>query len=129
MALRTKTTWFGVVLNSPDPRKLGRFYQRLLGWTLYGDEPNFVTLAPSKEAGYNLAFQREDLYERPVWPAEEGKPQMMMHLDLEVDDLDEAVAHALEVGAELPDFQPQKDVRVMLDPDGHPFCLYLDSDG
>ena len=129
MALRTKTTWFGVVLNSPDPQKLGRFYQRLLGWTLYGDEPNFLTLAPAKEAGYNLAFQREDLYERPVWPAEEGRPQMMMHLDLEVDDLDEAVAHALEVGAELPDFQPQKDVRVMLDPDGHPFCLYLDSDG
>jgi hypothetical protein len=84
-----------------------------------------VTLAPTKEAGYNLAFQREELYERPVWPAEKGKPQMQLHLDLEVDDLEEAVAHAVEAGAELAAYQPQEDVRVMLDPDGHPFCLYL----
>lgn len=126
MALRTKAHWFGVTLNSPDPQKLGRFYQRLLGWTLHADEPGWVTLAPSKEAGYNLAFQREELYERPVWPAEAGKPQMSIHLDLEVDDLDEAVAHAVEAGAELAAYQPQKDVRVMLDPDGHPFCLYVD---
>ncbi|WP_169501813.1 VOC family protein [Kribbella catacumbae] len=29
-------------------------------------------------------------------------------------------------GAELAAYQPQDNVRVMLDPDGHPFCLYLD---
>ena len=28
-------------------------------------------------------------------------------------------------GATLPSFQPQDDVRVCLDPAGHPFCLYL----
>jgi hypothetical protein len=127
MALRTKAHWFGVVLNSPDPQALAGFYQRLLGWTLYpsDDGSDFVALAPSEEAGYNLAFQREELYERPVWPASEGKPQMQLHLDLQVDDLDQAVAHAIEVGAELPEFQPQERVRVMLDPDGHPVCLYL----
>lgn len=125
MALRTKAHWFGVVLNSPDPRALAGFYQRLLGWTVSTDEPNWVTLAPSEEAGYNLGFQLEEPHQRPVWPAEEGQPQMQLHLDLEVDDLDEAVAHAVESGAELPEFQPQKTVRVMLDPDGHPFCLYL----
>ena len=71
-----------------------------------------------------LAIQREDHYVRPVWPPEPGKQQMSMHLDFEVSDLDAAVAHALELGAELPDFQPQDNVRVMLDPAGHPFCLY-----
>jgi hypothetical protein len=25
----------------------------------------------------------------------------------------------------LADFQPQDDVRVLFDPDGHPFCLFL----
>lgn len=125
MALRSKAHWFGVALNSPDPQALGRFYQRMLGWNLYADTPGWVTVAPSEDAGYNLGFHREDLYERPVWPAEKGKPQMQMHLDLEVDDLDEAVAHAIEAGAELAAYQPQKNVRVMLDPDGHPFCLYL----
>jgi catechol 2,3-dioxygenase-like lactoylglutathione lyase family enzyme len=126
MPLRTKAHWFGVVLNAPDPQELGRFYERLLGWRIYADEPNWVTLAPAEDAGYNLAFAREEKYERPVWPAEDGKPQMSMHLDLEVDDLDQAVAHAIEAGAELASFQPQERVRVMLDPAGHPFCLYLD---
>jgi hypothetical protein len=51
---------------------------------------------------------------------------MSMHLDVEVDDLDQAVRHAVEAGAELAGYQPQLTVRVMLDPAGHPFCLYLD---
>ncbi len=53
----------------------------------------------------------------------------MMHLDLAVDDLDSSVADALELGARLAEFQPQDDVRVLLDPAGHPFCLYLDVEG
>jgi hypothetical protein len=36
------------------------------------------------------------------------------------------VAHAVELGAEQAEFQPQTDVRVLLDPAGHPFCLYTD---
>jgi hypothetical protein len=35
------------------------------------------------------------------------------------------VAHAVAQGATLAGFQPQEDVRVFLDPAGHPFCLYL----
>ena len=50
---------------------------------------------------------------------------MMMHLDVEVDDLEIAVADALALGAALAADQPQDDVRVLLDPAGHPFCLYL----
>jgi hypothetical protein len=49
---------------------------------------------------------------------------MQLHHEVEVSDLAEAVAHALELGATLADHQPQDDVRVMLDPAGHPFCLY-----
>jgi hypothetical protein len=52
---------------------------------------------------------------------------MMLHLDLEVDDLEAATDYALSVGAELAEVPPQADVRVLLDPAGHPFCLYLDS--
>jgi hypothetical protein len=51
---------------------------------------------------------------------------MMMHIDIAVDDLAPAVADAIELGATLADFQPQENVRVLLDPAGHPFCLYLD---
>ncbi|HEX6874160.1 MAG TPA: VOC family protein [Nocardioidaceae bacterium] len=125
MTLRTKTQWWGVALDAPDARELAHFYQRLLGWRIYNESDEWVDLAPSEDAGYNLAFQTEPKYVRPVWPAADGEPQMSMHLDIEVDDLDEAVSHALEVGAQLASFQPQERVRVMLDPAGHPFCLYV----
>ena len=36
-----------------------------------------------------------------------------------------AVAWAVDAGATLADFQPQEDVRVLFDPAGHAFCLYL----
>jgi catechol 2,3-dioxygenase-like lactoylglutathione lyase family enzyme len=126
MPLRTTKHWFGVVLDAPDASALAHFYERLLGWTLFKDARDWATLAPSETHGYNLSFQTEPNYVRPVWPSEPGKPIMMLHLDLEVDDLDAAVAYAVEVGAELAAFQPQEGVRVLLDPAGHPFCLYLD---
>ena len=49
---------------------------------------------------------------------------MMMHLDIWVDDLDTAGARAESLGAVLAEFQPQDEVRVYLDPAGHPFCLF-----
>ena len=128
MVLRQKKQWWGVALDAPNARELAQFYARLLGWQLFADSADWATLAPSEDAGYNLAFQTEENYARPVWPAEEGKPQMSMHLDIEVDDLAEAVAYAVSVGAEIASYQPQQAVRVMLDPAGHPFCLYVDTD-
>ena len=125
MPLRTNTQWWGVVLDAPDGPALAHFYARLLGWQVFNEDEDGAAVAPSENAGYNLAFQTEEHYVRPVWPGEPGKPLMMMHLDIEVDDLDEAVAYAVEVGAELATYQPQDDVRVLLDPAGHPFCLYL----
>lgn len=50
---------------------------------------------------------------------------MMIHLDFGVDDLKEAVQWAVAAGATVAAHQPQDDVRVMLDPEGHPFCLFL----
>jgi catechol 2,3-dioxygenase-like lactoylglutathione lyase family enzyme len=128
MALRTTKTWLGVVLDAPNARELGHFYQRLLGWQLFADREDWVVLAPSEGAGYNLSVQTEPNYVRPVWPSRPGQPLMMLHLDLEVDDLDHAVEHAVAAGAELAAQQPQETVRVMLDPAGHPFCLYVDTD-
>jgi hypothetical protein len=52
----------------------------------------------------------------------------MMHLDIEVGDLEAAVEQELELelSATLADFQPLSDVRVLLYAAGHPFCLYAD---
>ncbi len=51
---------------------------------------------------------------------------MMLHLDVWTDDLDAAVAHAVAAGATVSDHQPQDDVRVCIDPAGHPFCLFIE---
>ena len=113
-----------VTLNSPDPSALARFYARLLGWTVTVDDGNWVEL-PNPEGGIGLSFHIEDLYVRPVWPSRPGEQQMMVHLEIKVDDLEAGCTHARECGATLAEYQPQDDVRVHLDPDGHPFCLYL----
>ncbi len=112
------------VLDTSDPQRLARFYQRLLGWPLRDDDPEWATLRPA-DGGAGLSFQREDDHVPPVWPAGPGDPRMQVHLDIEVDDLDAAVALAVEAGATVAGFQPQDGVRVCLDPAGHPFCLFL----
>ena len=113
----------GIVLDSTDPRALAAFYQRLLGWPVIQDEPDWVKLGAPEGPG--LSFQREPDYVPPAWPSTPDRQQMMVHLDILVDDLDAAGAHALAAGARLADHQPQPDVRVYLDPAGHPFCLFL----
>jgi catechol 2,3-dioxygenase-like lactoylglutathione lyase family enzyme len=117
-------TLTSVTLNSPDPSALARFYSELLGWTISVDEDDWVVL-PNPEGGIGLSFHIEDQYVRPTWPAKAGEQQMMMHPEIRVTDLEAACARARACGAVLADFQPQDDVRVHLDPDGHPFCLYI----
>jgi catechol 2,3-dioxygenase-like lactoylglutathione lyase family enzyme len=117
-------TLTAAVLDTPDPRALARFYQQLLGWPLGTDDPEWATLRP-EDGGAGLSFQREEDHVRPVWPAGPGDPRMQLHLDIEVDDLGAAAAVAEGAGAVLAEFQPQDDVRVYLDPAGHPFCLWV----
>ena len=120
---RAESGWWGTVLDAPDARSLADFYARLLGWKVRKYEPEWATVSPAEGVAY-LGFQTSPEYVAPEWPPVEGRQQMMMHLDIEVDDLDAAVVDATELGATLAAFQPQDDVRVMLDPVGHPFCLY-----
>jgi catechol 2,3-dioxygenase-like lactoylglutathione lyase family enzyme len=113
-----------VVLDAPDAPALADFYRRLLGWSIKAEEPYWVLLA-APDGGTGLSVQFEPEYVRPTWPGRQDAQLMMLHLDIEVDDLAAAGAHAESVGAVLADFQPQDDVRVYLDPAGHPFCLWV----
>jgi catechol 2,3-dioxygenase-like lactoylglutathione lyase family enzyme len=115
------------VLGTPDPPGLAEFYLQLLGW-VYRDEDHasddtWVVIKPA-EGGPGLSFQLETEHEAPIWPTRRGTQQMQLHLDLGVQDLEAAVARAEGLGARQADWQPQDDVRVMLDPAGHPFCLF-----
>jgi catechol 2,3-dioxygenase-like lactoylglutathione lyase family enzyme len=115
-----------VVLDAPSAPALAGFYAALLGWRLVSSSPGWATIAPPDGVAY-LAFQTSAGYEPPVWPPAPGRQQMMAHLDLEVSDLPAAVADAVRLGATVATHQPQPHVRVLLDPAGHPFCLYTDA--
>ncbi|HEV2360365.1 MAG TPA: VOC family protein [Acidimicrobiales bacterium] len=114
----------GFVLGSPDPKGLAAFYSKLLGWPIRTADDTWVTLKPPYD-GPGLSFQLEDVYDPPEWPARHESQQMMAHLDIQVEDLEVAGEHAKACGAHLAEFQPQDDVRVWLDPAGHPFCLWV----
>ncbi len=113
------------VLGSPDPRGLASFYRALLDWDVIEEEDEWVVLKPQGDRNRaGLSFQLEERHVPPTWPAGEGDQQMQLHLDIRVDDLAEGEARALALGAVLASYQPQDDVRVLLDPAGHPFCLF-----
>ena len=118
------------VLGTPDPQGLARFYQRLLGWPLRDDDPDWATLRPT-DGSTGLSFQLEADHVPPVWPPEPGTQQMQVHLDLHVDDLDAASALAEEAGARRIGGHVDEDeeVRVFADPAGHPFCLFRPTPG
>ena len=58
-----------VTIGSLQPCELARFYADLLGWRL----------------------RCERCFQRPVWPAEEGKQTASQHRDIHIDDLAAAV--------------------------------------
>ncbi len=94
----TRFTLTGTVLDTPDPKGLALFYQRLLGWPIRADEEEWATLRPT-DGGTGLSFQLEPDHVPPVWPPVPGTQQMQLHLDIEVDDLEAASAVAEEAGA------------------------------
>ena len=118
----------GITVDASDARRLAQFYAAVLGWEITAsDGPEWVQL--TGPTGLHLNIQAEPDYERPVWPQQVGRQQKMLHLEIEVDDLGDAVRTTLHAGGtEAPHQPPDRDptrLRIVLDPDGHPFCLFV----
>ncbi|MEE2031236.1 VOC family protein [Rhodococcus chondri] len=116
MALATSR--FLPVLDCPDPRGLAAFYRDLLGWQVTQDSDDWVEL--SRDGYLALAFQLAPQFVPRAWPAE----GVHSHIDVFVDDLDDAEREALRLGALRVDHPPTpQKFRVYRDPAGHHFCL------
>jgi hypothetical protein len=115
-------------LDCPEPLELAEFYAQLTGLKvepLADFPPEDVTWIELLNVGKpTLGFQKVTSFVAPTWP--EGSVPQQLHLDFAVDDLDDAEALALSLGARKTSFQPGETFRVFLDPVGHPFCLVLD---
>ncbi len=115
----------GFVAECPDPGALARFYSDLTGWPVLRDEGDWATVANEDGKVMRLSFQQAPGYQPPTWP--DRASSMQYHIDFDVDDLDEAERHAIEVGARKAEHQPDPDnFRVFFDPVGHVFCLCID---
>lgn len=131
-----------VVLDSTDPRRAAEFWRSLLG-LVYREGHEVPPAGQDDAAGRDwlnlrrpegsplLAFQKVDALAASTWPAHEVPQQL--HLDLTVADrhqLDEVHRQVLELGGQLRldrSDDPEEPLRVYVDPDGHPFCLFVAS--
>jgi hypothetical protein len=108
-----------VSLDCDDPLKLGEFWAAMLGGEVAFTSEKTVVV---RTDWVWLAALKVDDYAAPTWPANDLPKQI--HLDLSVEELDDAVAAAEQLGARVASFQPAPARwRVLLDPGGHPFCL------
>lgn len=119
-----------VVLDARDPVALADFYAELLGLPVLRVDGDWVDIGDDTT---RLSFQHAPEHQPPTWP-EPGTP-MQIHLDLAVDDIEQAEAQALRLGAtRLPWGSAEEEAkglrppgaggfRVYADPAGHPFCL------
>jgi len=115
-----------VVIDCPDSAALAEFYRQLLGGEVTSVADDWVVL--EAEPALRLAFQQAEGYASPTWPTSE-RPQQF-HLDVTIDDINEAEPSVLAIGARKHEVQPGEadgdSFRVYLDPAGHPFCLCWD---
>jgi len=115
------TSMIGFAYDCKNARALADFYASLLNLkiTLSGDGWAGI----HTPQGIILAFQTVQEYVPPVWPWKPGAQQQMAHIDFKVDNLTEAVNHAIKCGATKAEEQYYDTSTVMIDPEGHPFCL------
>jgi predicted enzyme related to lactoylglutathione lyase len=125
-------SWTTVTVDCSDAEELGAFYSRLFGWDITARDGSGWLQLRNPRGGIGLNIQAEDTYEAPVWPDRSGHRAKMMHFEVLVDDLDAAVELVHDLGGSEALFQPadrdRSRLRIMLDPAGHPFCLFVDGE-
>jgi hypothetical protein len=121
--------WVGVAIDCADAGPVAHFYEHLLGFEMGDfDPPNWAQLQ-DPTGGVHLNIQGERWYQPPTWPERAGELTKMLHFEIEVEELESAVATALAAGGSEADWQPSdrdpSRIRIMLDPAGHPLCLFV----
>ena len=108
-----------VIVNSERPDVLVAFWSGFLRTEVQFSDVGITWLRPSVEGGVSVGIQQ---VERKLGAHTE------VHLDIEVDDLDGAQSLAEELGGTLlkvDHLDNGFEWRVMQDPDGNEFCIFV----
>jgi predicted enzyme related to lactoylglutathione lyase len=101
-------------------------YRDMFGMEVSAREERWASI--SSEGRMAVLIQVQNWYVPPVWPEDLPAQTKMMHFEVHVNDVQAAVTRAVSFGAREATWQPpDRDpnlLRVMLDPAGHPFCLW-----
>jgi predicted enzyme related to lactoylglutathione lyase len=112
-----------LAVDTPDPDRLARFYEQLLGWQRTYDDDGEVQIEDPDGAAVPLLF---------LEVGDEKVTKNRLHLDLRPDDQAAAVQRALDLGAAHVDIGQHDDPDVtwvvLADPDGNELCILRDRD-
>lgn len=120
----------GIAIDCEWAEPMARFYEGLLGFEIrdLGPGGRWAQLF-NPGGGVHLNIQGDARYQPPKWPDEPGELTKMLHFEVRVDDLEAAVARAIDAGGTEAPWQPpnrnRERIRIMLDPAGHPLCLFV----
>jgi hypothetical protein len=110
-----------LVFDAPDLAAESNFWAGMLGGTVDAEDDWHSIMVDGE---WRIGIQLAPNHVPPEWP--HGAPQQM-HLDLYVDNLQEAHEEAVSLGARLLQRADNPDAaqgfQVYADPAGHPFCL------
>ena len=107
--------WEQVIVDSPDPESLGRWWASALGWVIVNDDPEEFEIRPAPDQIPGLLFARVQ---------EPKSTKNRLHLDLRPDDQDAEVARLVNLGATHADVGQGDETWVVLaDPEGNEFCV------
>jgi hypothetical protein len=110
-----------IVFDCNDPAELAQFWAAMVGGEITMTGDGFVAVRTNR--GWIAAMRVPD-YRPPTW-GDTAVPKQM-HIDLSVEDLEEAEAATVLLGARILPDQPAPDrYRIFVDPAGHPFCLSI----
>lgn len=109
--------WCGVTIDCLEPERVARFWSALLGREPGPSRDGWVYLGERGDPLSRLVFQ-------PVPEPRTGK--VRIHLDISVDDIDQAIAEVIDLGGRFTGERHDYDqgvLVVMADPENHEFCL------
>lgn len=104
-----------LIINSTDSKESAKFWSAVTGRELGDVSPPYIDLpSTNNEDGVTISIQQV--------PDQES---LGMHIDIVVDDIDEAIQQIVDLGGKLVEERSEGNWRwvVMQDPDGNRFCL------